>query len=100
MVINNDMELEIPASIVSIIKVQADIIDDDKTIKTFEELTKILKFTKISVLYPLFTKTNCTKINTHMSISDIVYKIFISLCKKTTSMDNLVENYYLEIFYF
>ena len=68
--------------------------------KVFEELAKILKIIKVSNLYLLLTKTNCTKFINHMAISDMVCKVSISICKTTTSIDNLVNNNYLSILKF
>ena len=98
MIINNDIELETSAPIVPISKFDTDIIDNNDTIKALEELAKTLQMTEISDLYPLLTKTNHTKFVNYASISDMVCEVFISICKTTTGIDNLVNNNYLSIY--
>ena len=93
MMISDNMELETPT-----IAAEAETIDDNATMKAFEELAKTLNITEVSNLYPLFIKSNHTKIVNYMSISDMVYEIFISVCKSDKGMDNLINNNYLDIF--
>ena len=97
MVINNDMELQTSTSVPNI-ELDTDIMDDDDTMKAFNELGKILQITKISDLYPLLTKTNHTKFANHTPISNMVCEVFMPTCKIYTGTDNLVNNIYLSIF--
>ena len=90
-VINNNIELE-TATVTD-----ADLIDNNETMKVLKELTKIIKISKISA-YLLFTKTNYIKIINHVSISDMVHKNFVSVFKLDTLIDKLVDNNYLETF--
>ena len=97
-VTNDDIKLEISTPAVSVNKVDTDIMDDDKTIKAFEELVKTLQITQVSELYSLLIKTNHTKFVNHTSISDIVCEVFMSVFKTTPGINNLVNNNYLSIF--
>ena len=97
MVINDDMELETFTSTASKIELDADIIDDHDTIKAFDELAKTLQITEVSDLYLLLIKTNHTKFVNYISVSDMVYEVFIPVCKTYTGMDNLVNTNYLNI---
>ena len=93
MMISDDMELETPT-----IVAEAKTIDDDITMKAFEELAKSLNITEVSELYPLITMSNYTKIMNHMSISNMVCEIFMSICKTNKGIDKLVDNNYLDVF--
>ena len=94
MVISDNIELEISYPVAPMNKVDADIIGNNETMKTFEELAKIPQIIEVSYLYLLLVKTNHTKFINHISISNMVYKVFISVYKTTASMDNLVNDNY------
>ena len=71
---------------------------NNETIGAFEELVKTLQITEVSDLYLLLTMTNHTKFINHTSINNMGSEVFIHVCKTTASIDNLVNNNYLEIF--